>query len=187
MKRLPCLAKSLWKHSTNSHTRGCVSKSWHPVLLWLFIYVFLYLLIFPETSSLFFSHPAATHCVSQFSPLHDLCKQRWGSCIFFLLLFFIPGAQFSSGFFHQHSEMWYPKDNQSWIPACCASFSFPLTANSFVCTIFFYPEQYNIWVLVINAFMWSSSAKRMLLDWAPRQHTSTRSIPSQASAHSLFA
>lgn len=60
------------------------------------------------------------------------------------------------------------------------------TTKSFVCTIFFYSEQYNTLVLVINAFMWSSSAKRMLLDCAPRQHTSARSIQSQASAHSLL-
>lgn len=57
-------------------------------------------------------------------------------------------------------------------PRPCLSVSPPLTANSFVCTIFFYSEQYNILVLVINAFMWSSSAKRMLLDCAPRQRTS---------------
>lgn len=75
------------------------------------------------------------------------------------------------------------------VPVPCHSLSLSslLTANSFVCTIFFYSEQYNILVLVINAFMWSSSAKRMLLDRAPRQCTSTRSIQSWASAHSLFA
>lgn len=120
----------------------------------------------------------------------------WNSCYtqliessqhFFFLSFTFLKHSFIHFFFHWQLEMWLLKDNKAWFHSMPEPLSVSSAHCSFVCTIFFYSEQYNILVLVINAFMWSSSAKRMLLDCAPRQRTSTRSIQSWASAHSLFA